>query len=446
MVAVVFSWGAEGLMASPRRWRDAALLAVIGLAVFASPAAGAFSAPVDLGTSAVEPQVATDTDGDSALTWVAGPNAQLSGSGHAQARTLSAAGTLGSTFELGQASDTTDRLPRVATDAAGDSVFMWVNGIFLEGRRLSAGGTLGPGFQINSNSNSAAPDVATDLNGDTVFTWVNTGGFSSPRVQARTMTRRGVLGPLRNVSPFGEIGSHPQVATDDTGDSVITWVLEDGVDGDNDIVQARTLTANGSLGPIMDLSAAGGRAFAPQVASDADGDTIFTWLRFDGRRDLVQARPMTAAGVLQSTVNITTSGPSARDPQVATDTNGDSVFTWERFEGGNDRVQARTRSAAGVLGAITNLSALGPPGGDAFAPQVASADSGASAFTWLRFDGTNDRVQERPMTAAGVFGGTNPALSPAGDAETPQIAMAATTGKVIVTWELAGVIQASIGP
>jgi hypothetical protein len=322
---------------------------------------------------------------------------------------------------------------------------MWVNGIFLEGRRLSAGGTLGPGFQINSNSNSAAPDVATDLNGDTVFTWVNT-SFSPPRVQARTMTRRGVLGPLRNVSPAGEIGSHPQVATDDTGDSVITWVHEDGVDGDNDIVQARTLTVNGSLGPIVDLSAAGGRAFAPQVASDADGDTIFTWLRFDGRRDRVQGRTMNSAGALQATFNLTVSGPSARDPQVDTDTDGDSVFTWERFEGGNDRVQARTRSAAGVLGAITNLSAVGPPGGDAFAPQVASADSGASAFTWLRFDGTNDRVQERPMTAAGVFGGTTTIPTAAVDAETPQIAMAATNGKVVLTWELAGVIQASRGP
>jgi hypothetical protein len=432
-------------MSSPRIWRVAALLAVIGLAVFASPAAGAFIAPVDVAPGpAAEPQVATDTDGDSALTWLAGPSAPFAG--HVQARTMSAAGGLGPVLELDSASATTDRLPRVATDAAGDSVFMWVNGVFLQGRRLSAGGTLGTGFQINSNSNSAAPDVATDLNGDTVFTWVNT-SFSSPRVQARTMTRRGVLGPLRNVSPAFEIGSHPQVATDDTGDSVITWVLEDGVDGDNDIVQARTISVNGSLGPIKDLSAAAGRAFAPQVATDADGDTIFTWLRFDGVRDRVQARPMTAASVLGSTVNITTSGPSARDPQVATDTDGDSVFTWERFEGGNDRVQARTRSAAGVLGAITNLSAIGPPGGDAFAPQVASADSGASAFTWLRSDGTNDRVQERPMSAAGAFGATNPALSAAGaDAETPQVAMAATTGKVVLAWERAGVIQASTGP
>lgn len=124
---------------------------------------------------------------------------------------------------------------------------------------------------------------------------------------------------------------------------------------------------------------------------------------------------------------------------------GDPVFTWERFEGGDDRVQARTRTAAGALGPITNLSATG---GEAFAPQVASAAAGASVFTWLRFDAANgvDRVQARTMTAAGAFGGTQ-TLSVLGvDAETPQIAVAATTGAAVATWERGNVVQASRGP
>jgi hypothetical protein len=417
------------------------MLAVMGLAALAPSAGAAFSAPVDLASTAANPQIATDGDGDSAITWEFG-----AGGGRVQARTMSATGTLGPVLELGSASDTTDRLPRVAIDASGDAVFMWVANNFVLGRRLSAAGTLGPTFQISLGGQTgpfSSPDVATDLNGDTVFTWVNNGSFlSGPRVQARTMTKRGVLGTVRNVSPAGERGTDVQVAADDSGDSVLTWVHEDGVDGDNDVVQARTMTVNGSLGAITDLSAAAGRAFAPQVATDADGDTTFTWLRFDGIRDRVQARTMNSAGVLAATFNITTGGTSATDPVVATDATGDSVFAFERFEAPTDRIQARTR-IGGALSAITNLSATP---GEAFAPQVASNDAGASALVWLRFDGTNDRVQARPMTAAGAFGSTSDLSAAGADAETPQIAMASTTGTAAATWERNGVVQASRGP
>ena len=429
---------------SPRVGGLTSALAVVGLAAFASPAFAAFSAPVDLQTgTARDSQVATDPTGDSAITWEFG-----AANDRVQARTMSSAGVLGPVHELGTTSGNQDGEPEVAIDGQGDSVFVWrritsgSEGVFA--RRLSAGGNLSSAFVVNQFTQSASPpEVASDANGDTVFTWVTFEGFTSPRVQARTMTSAGGLGKLRNVSPSGQIGSDPQVATDSSGDSVITWVREDGIDGDGDIVQARTMSVNGSLGPIMDLSAPGGRALAPQVATDPDGDTIFTWLRNNGRRDLVQARTMTAGGTLGATVNITTSGPSAQAPQVATDATGDSLLAWERFEGGFDRAQARTMNAAGALGAITNAST---PGGDAGAPQVASASSGASVLTWTRFDGTNDRVQARPVSAAGAFGSTSSPSAAGADAEAPQVAMAANSGAAVVTWTRAGAVQASRGP
>lgn len=427
----------------------ASTLAVIGLAAFAPSALGAFGAPVDVasgGLGAANPQVAADATGDSALTWeldVSGADQRV------QARTMSATGTLGTIEELGSVSATTEQFPRVATDRAGNSVFAWTrtssNAVLA--RRLSAGGTLGSLFQVSPggipNPGVSAPEVATDRNGDTVFTWVNLGSSLQDRVQARTLSASGVLGKVRNVSPAGQIGSQPQVATDRSGDSVLTWVREDGVDGDGDIVQARMMSVNGSLGPIKDLSAPAGRAFAPQVASDPDGDTVFTWLRFDGNRDRAQGRTMNAAGALGATFVLTPSGPSARDPQVAIDAAGDAVFTWQRFEGDADRVQSRTRTAGGTLGAITNLSAAG---GDAYAPQVASREDGAGVFVWLRFDGANDRVQARSMTAAGALGGVQTLSGAGADAQTPQVAIGASSGPAVATWERAGVVQASRGP
>jgi hypothetical protein len=425
----------------------ASTLAVIGLAALA-PSAGAAWGTVDVSASALNPQIATDADGDSALAFEFGPNP----GGRVQGRTMSPVGALVGPFELGNASDTTDRLPRVAIDAAGDSVFMWVNNSFVLGRRRSAAGTLGTfAFQISPGGSPgpfSAPDVATDFNGDTVFVWMNHSFSSGPRVQARTMTKRGVLGTIRNISAVGQIGTHPQVATDASGDSVITWVQEDGVDGDNDVVQARTMTVGGSLGPITNLSDPAGRAFSPQVASDADGDTTFVWLRFDGRRDRVQGRVMNSAGVLGAVFNLTTSGTSASDPQVAVDSVNDAVFTWERFDAApnnTDRIQARTR-IAGVLGA--GILQVSPTTGVAFSPQVASDANGASMVTWLHFDGTNDRVQARPITAGGALGALAvPDLSAAGaDARAPQVAMAANTGAAFAIWERNGTVQAAGGP
>src|SRR4051794_18596621 len=61
-------------------------------------------------------------------------------------------------------------------------------------------------------------------------------------------------------------------------------------------------------------------------------------------------------------------------PNVAVNSNGDAVAVWRRNDGAHYRVQARMRSAAGVLGAIQDLS---DPGTDAIAvPQVAINDAG----------------------------------------------------------------------
>jgi hypothetical protein len=243
---------------SMNRILRASTLAAIGLGVLASPAAGVFTVVPDVasgGLGAANPQVATDANGDSALTWEFDVSATEQ---RVQARTMPPSGALGPVHDL-SGGDFDDFGPRVAIDAQGDSVFAWTrpspsNAVLA--RRLSAGAsTPGPAFQVSPggvpNPGVSAPEVATDANGDTVFTWVNLGSFTGiDRVQARTMTSRGVLGTIRNVSPSGQIASHPQVATDASGDSVITWVREDGVDGDNDIVQARTMTVNGSLGPI----------------------------------------------------------------------------------------------------------------------------------------------------------------------------------------------------
>ena len=78
---------------------------------------------------------------------------------------------------------------------------------------------------------------------------------------------------------------------------------------------------------------------------------------------------------------------------LAVDADGDALYTWQVSDGTNRRVQARARSAAGVLGRVRTLSAAGQ---DARDPQVAAEPDGDAVFTWARSDGTSFRVQARP--------------------------------------------------
>ena len=157
------------------------------------------------------------------------------------------------------------------------------------------------------------------------------------------------------------------------------------------VVGVTASPAAATFSASFDLSAPGQDAFYNQVAVDADGDAVFIWARSDGTNLRVQARARSAAGVLSPVQTLSRRGVNANYPRVGVDADGDAVFTWERSrERHYDRVKARARTAAGVLSPVQTLSA---PGQRAFEPQVAVDPAGDAVVTWRRYDGTNLRVQ-----------------------------------------------------
>jgi len=115
-------------------------------------------------------------------------------------------------------------------------------------------------------------------------------------------------------------------------------------------------------------------------------------------------------------------------PNVAVNSNGDAVAVWRRNDGAHYRVQTRTRSAAGVLGAILNLSG---PGTDAIAvPQVAINDVGEAAFVWQLLDGA---IQARSLSAAGALGPIQPLGQVSSEVPDPRLAIG-SDGKVVFVW------------
>ena len=114
-----------------------------------------------------------------------------------------------------------------------------------------------------------------------------------------------------------------------------------------------------------------------------------------------QARTISAAGVLGPSRTLSAAGHGPH-PQIASDADGDAVAVWPRSDGSNYRVQARTISAAGVLGPTRTLSAAGQ---DA-SPPVASDADGDAVAVWYRAGYTLEHraIEARTISAAGVLG------------------------------------------
>jgi hypothetical protein len=221
---------------------------------------------------------------------------------------------------------------------------------------------------------------------------------------------------VQTLSDPGQNAYDSQVAVDQSGDAVFVWNRSDGLVGCGSSllagcfrIQARARSAAGSLSAVQTLSDPGQHAYEPQVAVDQSGDAVFVWARPDGANGCsgdiypgcmrVQDRARTATGSLSAVQTLSAAGEDAAESQVGVDQSDNAVFVWARQDGttgcsgsGCVRIQARTRSAAGALGAVQTLSA---PGQNAFAPEVAVNLNGAAVADWERRDANYFwRIQE----------------------------------------------------
>jgi hypothetical protein len=394
-------------------------------------ALAAFTSPVNLtgpGRDAVNPRVAIDAAGDSIAIWERsdGTNFRL------QTRPLPAAGSPGPTQTLSPAGQDAFS-PTVAADSDGDALAAWVRSdgtnLRVEGRQVTAAGARGPVLALSAAGHDASsPVVATDAGGDSIVTWYRSDG-TNDRIEARTVSAAGVIGTVLTLSGAGQNATSPEVATDADGDSVVAWYRFDGA---NWRVQARSVSAAGVMGPIRTLSGAGHDAYAPEVATDSDGNAIVVWERYLGAPGYrILERQMPAGGAFGATQTLSTPGQSSFVPEVASDAGGDAVVAWGVFDGTNDLIQARQVSAAGALGPTRTLSAAGQ---DAFSQQVSIDGGGSASITWVRLDGAHSRVQARPMSSAAVLGATETLSAGGHDAVGPQLATD-QGGDAIAAWQ-----------
>jgi hypothetical protein len=298
--------------------------------------------------------------------------------------------------------------------------------------------------------NALAAQVVLSADGTkATAVWYRYVGFSDFIVQASSATISGntaTWGAVTDLSTVSQVANRPQVALSADGTkATAVWERLDGTF----IVQARSATISGNTAAwgavTTNLSAAGGNAFAAQVALSADGTkATAVWDRIvDGGNFIVQARSATISENIASwgadTTDLSDSNQSAQGAQVALSTDGTrATAVWSRVNGFKAIVQARSATISentAAWGAVTtNLSA---DDRDAFAAQVALSTDGTKATAvWERSD---DIVQARSATISGntaTWGAITTDLSAASPvvAFGAQVALSANGTKATAVW------------
>lgn len=412
-----------------------ALTALAALIVMAALPAGALAAPtwlapVDVsaqGQKAEDPQVAVDAAGDAVAVWQRSEGAEVI----VQAASRPAGGTWGAPVELSVPGENAG-LPRVAMDAAGDAVAVWVRSDgshrIVQAASRPAGGTWGAPVELSvPGADAGEPEIAVDPSGDAVAVWTLSEG-SDVIVQAASRPAGGSWGAPTDLSAAGEEAGEPEIAVDPSGDAVAVWTREEGF---YSTVETVGRPAGGTWGAPVELSAPGVADFGPQVALDAAGTTVAVWERHDARGELVEAAVRPPGGGWGAPVELSSPAENTERPEVAVDPAGDAVAVWSRHDGGEYVAQAASRPAGGSWGAPTDLSV---PNQIAFDLQVGVDPAGDAVAVWVLREGTADVAQAASRPAGGAWGAPIDLSAPGQEALSPQVAVD-PVGDAVAVWE-----------
>ncbi|MGH2962548.1 MAG: hypothetical protein ACRDL3_10215 [Solirubrobacterales bacterium] len=344
------------------------------------------------GTDTIRPQIGFDSAGNALTAW-----RRIDGAtDRVQARDRFAGGGLGDLENLatGNVGD-----PRVAVDPAGNALVVYIHDDGADhrvnARYRPAGGSYGAAQILSAAGDPGTREqVAMDPAGNALVIWQRP-TFGNNRIQARFRPDGGAFAATQNLSPAGGHSDGPHVAFDPAGNALAAWER-------NFLVQTRYRPAGGAFGATQTISSAAENANESQIALDPAGNALIAWYTFGGATDRIQARFRTPDGDLGPVQNLAADG-DPEQPQVALDPAGNALVVWLQNDGANRRVQARYRPGGGSFGPVQNLSAAG---GDADAPQVDFDAAGNALVVWQRYDGADDRVQARFLQ--GPQGGARP--------------------------------------
>ena len=201
---------------------------------------------------------------------------------------------------------------------------------------------------------------------------------------------------------------------------------------------------------FADLSAAGGSAFAPDVAVDDAGNATVLWSRWSGTQYVVQASYRPVGGTWSAPVDLA-AGRQVIDPEVVVDRAGNATAIWRRVDTERSVVQSASRPLGGQWSAPVDVAA--DPSVDYArrdVPQLAVDAAGIVTATWSRFEAVpgqpwKDTVQAATRATDGAWS-TPVDLSAAGtSARSPDVAVDAA-GNATAVWAAGSSLQVAVRP
>jgi hypothetical protein len=331
-----------------------------------SPIGGEFRANSTTANSQSTSSVAMDANGDFVVAWMSYGQDESASGIYAQ-RYNAAGAAVGSEFRVNTFINDGQSVPSAGMDANGDFVIAWMSngqdgsnyGIYAQ-RYSAAGAAVGSEFRVNTftSGNQTRPSVAVDADGDFVIAWMSDGEDGSGHgVYAQRYSAAGAaVGGEFRVNTF-TTGTQtlPQVAMDANGDFVITWISA-GQDGSSyGIFAQRYNTAGAAVGGEFRVNTfISGSQSVPEVAMDAGGDLVIAWgsSAQDGSDYGIYAQRYSTAGAAvggEFRVNTFTTGNQS-NPSVSMNGDGDFVIAWQSSaqDGSDYGIYAQRYSAAGA--------------------------------------------------------------------------------------------------
>jgi hypothetical protein len=224
--------------------------------------------------------------------------------------------------------------------------------------------------------------VAFDREGDAVLAWAN-----DNVVQARTLTASGTLGELSTVSAdLSPIDRHftARVTVDRDGDALVTWRHWTAADLSTQ-VWGRWVSRDGTVGAVRQLTPSSHSDLVNySVAGDLDGDVMLTWDRFQS--GYMYARQITCTATLGQPVLVASYG---RLHSIRVDDDGDGVVVWQGkgINGSVGSVRARRVTQTGAFGTAQVVASTGVN------PTLAVTRVGGAMIAWERRFQVDLRIQ-----------------------------------------------------
>ena len=336
----------------------------------------------------------------------------------------------------------TKQQPRVAIDAQGNAIVVWLRPEggqnHLRARRFTPQGGWSTPTPIEDGLGEAGdPQIAMDGAGNAIVVFWQHQGGRTDIVAVRYVNGAQWGTPAAIETDSTGDASAPQIAMDAAGNAVVVWAWA-GASGPpfSFNIWANRYTAGsgwGSAGPIDSPNASTANP-NPHVALDGVGNAIAVWHRPDGSWDSIwSSRYVAGSGWGAPGLIETDNTNSAREARVAFDANGNAMAVWIQSDGVRNNVLANHYTAGVGWGSAVLIET--DNAGPAMEARIAFDPSGNATAVWSHRDiaGFTFNILANRWTAATGWGTAAPIDNAPGPARMPELGVDGL-GNVITVW------------